>query len=309
MLLHHYQTICLLHILLCLFQVMNLVWEGFRREKTGFEIYQYGVYFHHDRTPTFDIIKNNEHSIMKNNVSIVVKKSSHQYMSRPFGNCSDYRIPDKTLYNSMSYIECYRKCLTHQYIKKWECVPYLMQNFITEYDLTNDETRCSTNRDDIINRRRDQRYIVEKCLRICPKECFQVEYSSKAKERETYFDNQFWSKYFKTFYRPQERVIVWDSNQPMIAYIDEPVMTFTQYLVNCGGLMGLWFGQSLKDMFSLLIDKTFWRSVYHKIQLIYVLTAECISVIIIKIISNSLLSLINWIILIRNTITSKISQF
>ena len=288
---------------------MNLVWERFRREKTYIAIYQNGVYFHHDRTPTFDIIKNNEHSIMTNNLSIVVKKSSHQYMSRPFGQCYDYQIPDKTIYNGMSYMECYRKCLTHQYIKSWECVPYLMDNFITEYDLTNDETkRCSTNRDDIINRRRDERYFVGKCLRICPKECFRVEYTSKMKERETYFDNQFWLKNSKKSYRYEERVIVWDSSQPMIAYIDEPVMTFSTFLVNCGGLMGLWFGQSLKDVFSLLIDKTFWRSVYHKIQMIYNLTLEFI-VIIIKIISSLLLSLINWIILIRNSITSKISQF
>ena len=285
---------------------MNFVWEKHQREKTRSMIYQDEIYFHHDRTPTYDIIKrNNEQFNIDKNISIVVKKSSHQYMSPPFGQCYDYRIPDKTIYNGMSYMECYRKCLTHQYIKNWECVPYMMDNFITEYDSTNDETkRCSTIREEVIIRKRDERDFVEKCLKICPKECFRVEYSSKLKQRETCFDNQVWLSSYKSkpFSVPLERVIVWDSSEPMFAYIDEPVMTFTTFLVNCGGLMGLWFGQSLKDMFSLLIDKTFWHSVYQKIQLIYNLIKECIGIIF-KIIFNLFLSLINWIILIWNSIT------
>ena len=40
--------------------------------------------------------------------------------------------------------------------------------------------------------------------------------------------------------------LIWDSNEVMIAYIDEPVMTFTDYLVFCGGPMGLWFVVSHK---------------------------------------------------------------
>ena len=194
------------------------------------------------------------------------------------------------------------------YIKSWECVPYLIDNFITEYDLTNDETKsCSNNTlEDMNNRKRVERGFVEKCLKICPKECFRVEYSSKLKERESYFDNQVWLTK-QTYFRPFERVIVWDSSEPMFAYIDEPVMTFTQYLVNCGGLMGLWFGQSLKNMFSLLIDKTFWYSVYRKIPIIYNLTIECI-IIINKLIFNLLLPVINWVIIIWNTFTLNISQ-
>ena len=34
----------------------------------------------------------------------------------------------------------------------------------------------------------------------------------------------------------------------MFVYIEEPVLTFTQFVVNCGGLMGLWFGKSVKDL-------------------------------------------------------------
>ena len=187
-----------------------------------------------------------------------------------------------------------------------------MDNFITEYDVINDETkRCSTNRDETkgVDRKPDKREFVEKCLKICLKDCFQVKYSSNLKARETYFDNQVWLDEAKTNFhgRPYERVIVWDSSQPMFAYIDEPVMTFTQYLVFCGGLMGLWFGQSLKDMFSLLIDKYFWHSIYQKFTIVFKLTPECM-VIIYKLTCNLLISFIHWVIVILNTITSKISQ-
>ena len=105
---------------------------------------------------------------------------------------------------------------------------------------------------------------------MCPKDCFNVEYYSTIKRTENYVDNQHWFDYpkieppivsgirtqkhdnnFKE--RPVERRIVWDTSKPMFAYIDEPVMTFTQYLVYCGGLMGLWFGQSLNDLIQLMI--------------------------------------------------------
>ena len=228
------------------------------------------INFHHDSLPNNELIDKNfvEYLFLKN-YSIIVKKSSHQYMSRPYGNCHDYRVPQDTTYHAMSYIQCYRKCLAHQYIDKFNCIPYLIDNFITEYDLINNETkRCSTNREDVMYRRLGENVFVEKCTKICPKECFRVEYFSEVKRREIFFDNQKWVNK-EMFDRAYERMIVWDSSQPMFAYIDEPVMTFTQYLVFCGGLMGLWFGQSFKDLFSLLIDKSFWYKYYHQILIIF----------------------------------------
>ena len=258
------------------------------------------------------IKKSTDDKYDRKNVSIVLKKTSHQYMSRPFGNCSDYQIPDKTTYQSMSYMECYRKCLTYQYIKSWECVPYLMDNFITEYDVINDETkRCSTKRVETkdVNRKFDENNFVEKCLKICPKDCFQVEFPSKVYIRESYFNNQDWvdEEGANLYNGPYERVIVWDSHQPMFAYIDEPVLTFTQYLVFCGGLMGLWFGQSLKDMFSLLIDKHFWHSIHRKITMILILTKECMFIVY-KLTCKLLLFLIKFVIVYLNFVISKISQ-
>ena len=247
---------------------------------------------HHDRFPTKDMF-NKLIDISERNYSIVVKKSSHQYMSRPFGQCSDYKLPNELTYHSLTYIECYRKCLKHQYIKQYNCVPYIIDNFITEYDLYNNETKiCSTNTEDVMNRRPIEEIFVNKCSKECPKECFRVDYSSEVKERSTYFSNQNW---FDSFYynRSVQRSIVWDSYEPMFAYIDEPVLTFTQYLVYCGGLMGLWFGQSLKDLFSLIIDKSFWRSIIYKIHLIYE-TIKQIYVMLCLITYKILISIINY---------------
>ena len=56
------------------------------------------------------------------------------------------------------------------------------------------------------------------------------------------------------FERPIDRRILWDTNKPMLSYIDSPDMSFTDYVVYCGGLLGLWFGQSLKDIILLSID-------------------------------------------------------
>ena len=193
----------------------------------------------------------------------------------------------------MSYIECYRKCLIHQYIKQCNCVPYIIDNFITEYDLTYDETkRCSTNPENIVNRRPMEKIFINKCSKECSKECFRVDYSSEVKERSIYFSNQNWfdSYYYK---RPSKRSVIWDSYEPMFAYIDEPVLTFTQYLVYCGGLMGLWFGQSLKDLFSLIIDKTFWRSIIYRFHIIYEIVKQ-MSVIICMITYKILISIINY---------------
>ena len=59
-----------------------------------------------------------------------------------------------------------------------------------------------------------------------------------------------------------KRSVFWDLSELMFTYTDEPVLTFTQYLICCGGLMGLWFGQSLKDFFLSIMD---WKRFYNMI--------------------------------------------
>ena len=279
-----------------IFQISNFIWDYSKRTWPHKTIFLPYIYFHQDRLPTNAIISRYHIRMVTTNYSISVKKSSHQYMSWPFGHCSTYQIPDERTYHGMSYIECYRNCLTHHSIKQWNCFPYLIDNFITEYQLNTNKTKmCSTKRDDVKNRRLKETIFVKRCSNICPKECIRVEYWSEVKMNERFFDNQKWivSRFqFKTI----ERLIKWDSSQPMFAYIDEPVMTFTQYLVFCGGLMGLWFGHSIKDLFSVFIDKTFWLKICYNLLNVYEIIVQTI-LIILNVIGKIIFTLFDWLII------------
>ena len=81
---------------------------------------------------------------------------------------------------------------------------------------------------------------------ISPKDCLTVDYSSVVKRSDSEMNNEFWYNLNESqrYYR---KSLIWDSTQPMFAYNEESVMSFTDYLVNCGGLIGLWFGTNAKD--------------------------------------------------------------
>ena len=240
------------------------------------------VFIHHDKIIENVNFERKYFTNFLTDKSIIVKKSSHNYLSKPFGSCIDYSIPNALTYYGMSHYECYRKCLFFEHKKQWNCIPYVMFSFITEYDLIDNITKiCRTNIIDEIKFKQEfaRKYFSEKCLKRCPKDCFQVEYLNKVLDLESYLDNKQVNNQKKN--NLFERNILWDTSEPMFAYIDEPVMTFTQYLVYCGGLMGLWFGQSVKDLFTILFDISFWRSLenrfftmYHimKIKIIFTFT-------------------------------------
>jgi hypothetical protein len=64
-----------------------------------------------------------------------------------------------------------------------------------------------------------------------------------------------------------ERSLVLDSTQPMFVYNEESVLSFTEYLCYCGGLIGLWFGTSAKDIIVLLDESRIWIAISTKINL------------------------------------------
>ena len=217
------------------------------------------------------------------NYTIILSKTSRTHLEYPHGNCSYYNITSIKHFNGTNYIECYRKCIRNQYINRFNCTPLFIDNSVHDNELT-DQDICNLNTFYRRNLFLNLNNYSDICNNICPKDCFKVDYSSTVVKSDTFFDNQNWFDYrseipfntsgmnfdpsFDPFKdRPVERRIVWDS-EPMFAYIDEPVMTFTQYMVNCGGLMGLWFGMSLEDVITRLIYLTkfkFWKSKLFKI--------------------------------------------
>src|SRR5690349_10644524 len=98
------------------------------------------------------------------------------------------------------------------------------------------------------------------CNQSCPQDCRRVEYSLTIKRNDSYAETQD-SLSVNQSVIPFERRIVWDSNQVMFTYISQPILTFTSYLVYCGGLMGLWFGTSAKDIIVSLIHSNIFNTI------------------------------------------------
>ena len=84
--------------------------------------------------------------------------------------------------------------------------------------------------------------IKEKCRTVCHKECYQIQYSSSIKRTDWGNRDTEWMLEHNI---KRETTVQLDSDKAMFRYTEEPVLTFTEYLVYCGGLMGLWFGKFL----------------------------------------------------------------
>ena len=94
-----------------------------------------------------------------------------------------------------------------------------------------------------------------KCKNYCPIDCQSVDYSYSVHKTDSQVRNEFWYNLNESerYYR---KSLIWDSTQPMFAYNEESVMSFTDYLVNFGGLLSLWFGTNAKDFIILIIEST-----------------------------------------------------
>ena len=84
-------------------------------------------------------------------------------------------------------------------------------------------------------------------MELCPKECLREEYSYRITESDSTTGIDHWLRQEREHWL-YSNSIQWDSSEPMFVYSEEPLMSFSDYLVNCRGLMGLWFGNSAKDL-------------------------------------------------------------
>src|SRR5260221_14672621 len=46
--------------------------------------------------------------------------------------------------------------------------------------------------------------------------------------------------------------VAWDTKEPLISFIETPIMSFNQYFCYIGGLFGMWFGISLKKLYHII---------------------------------------------------------
>ena len=184
------------------------------------------------------------------NYTFSVIRSSRQYLGSPYGQCSDYRDSD-----SKSRQQCYRNCFRDNYLKTNHCIPLFIDYFVSELDfIPNTIELCSKSYKELVQK------FSEKCIKLCPKECLREEYSYRITESITRTDIDHWLEQNEE-QRLYSKLIQWDSSEPMFAYTEEPVMSLSDYLVNCGGLMGLWFGTSAKDIINIIIESEIIKKV------------------------------------------------
>ena len=186
------------------------------------------------------------------NYTLSVVRSSRQYLGSPYGQCSDYRNSNSDI---KSRQQCYRNCFRLNIQKEFQCIPLFVDYFVSELDFISNTTKfCLKSYKEFQQKFRD------KCMKLCPKECLRVEYSYRITESDSRFGIDYWLRQEEQK-RLYSKSIEWDSSEPMFVYSEGPVMSLSDYLVNFGGLMGLWFGISVKDLIFILTGTEFYKKI------------------------------------------------
>ena len=224
------------------------------------------ILLHSQTVPNFDELLSVDHLITSDNYSLLLSKTLTQYMEPPFGECSDYKPITQQHFNASSYMQCKRQCLRHFGEMLYNCTPLLIDGSFSELDFpTNDKTLCDLEKIKAFEAKPKYPLIVRKCKKFCPIDCKTVDYSYSVHKTDSRIGNENWYNLSESerYYR---KSLNWDSTQPMFAYNEESVMSFTDYLVNCGGLIGLWFGTNANDLIIWLIEWSLWTNIWNKVQ-------------------------------------------
>ena len=187
---------------------------------------------------------------IRHNQTLTVKKSVHQYLGEPFGQCKHY--------GQSSQNHCYRSCVRNNFSKSFGCVPAFINNLSYETDVEDIlNIEHSSKMCDIHMHTIDKvwRGFKKKCMSMCPKDCLSVHYSANVHISDTlYSGNDLWSS-LPSDQRFGELRFVWDSTQPMIAYIEEPAIDWFDILVQIGLIVRLYVGLGGLYLLQVLIDK------------------------------------------------------
>ena len=191
------------------------------------------------------------------NLKFFVKKTMHQYLEAPYGDCSDYQ---DRLFNSTNKWQCYRQCIKTFAEKKFYCKPVFIENTLHELD-SDYYLDCNSSVQKKFDEYFQTKNISSKCAKICPKNCLNIDFRMESKSETKDFKTSSNDIYYKT--------LVWDTTQPMFVYKEVPVLSFIEYMVYLGGLVGLWFGTSAEDVVIILFDTTFWFNLWNNFLIKY----------------------------------------
>jgi hypothetical protein len=166
-----------------------------------------------------------------------VKKLSVTYLQNPYKSQCSYYDTNQNPFNSVSYVDCFDKCVTTNCLIKYKCFKRDYEYVIRRLDESSFDSKveCNETEDKNCN---------EKCDKICPIDCLRD---------VNYFTNH------KPSYGNNNRKVLysfWDSNEAFISYEETPDMLLLDYFTYIGGLFGLWFGICLESLLDLIVKHT-----------------------------------------------------
>jgi len=175
---------------------------------------------------------------------IELRKTIYKQLEWPFGQCSQYSS-DSSTFNSISNEDCLRKCVLNYFIERYQCFYWNFSKIITQFDQEFDNKKYPNCNQSIII---ESLQLIEthqtKCQKLCPKDCIQEDYEMVKK---TQFKGTESSFIYYTF-TDKTLDIEWDESQPIITYLNIPVMTFYDLICTFGGILGICFGSSIFDI-------------------------------------------------------------
>jgi hypothetical protein len=185
----------------------------------------------HDRNqlPSFASIETTAYNITRYSL-IKVKRLPPPYDSK----CFNYKI--NGLIKSRGH--CINYCIINKILKKFDCIPENLLQFLTLFDkISLNSTFCSGKNFEFFDEEKDCR---NKCLKSCKESFFTIELIEVV-----------------GFYNPYE--------EKYVTYINTIYMTFTNFMISFGGLLGLWNNFSIYDLEQYLL-KLFGNFICFKIM-------------------------------------------
>ena len=207
-------------------------------------------FIHHDIYPDYEANSDYFEDNIKINITSLITKLKHVCLGHPFSNCLENNNGINNSETPRWYIHCYRRCLLREAFAKFNCfMPFLDltihqldQDNFKDFNVSNICKYQTYYNFEIIRRTTN---INQMCRTRCPKQCVNVMYNQHNINSDTLADNTHW---FNKSHNDRQcsKKLMWDTSQPGYAYIEEAKMTFTDYLVNFGGLLGLWCGLNIQ---------------------------------------------------------------
>ena len=186
--------------------------------------------------------------------TIKLNKIIRRNLRPPYGDCSDYS--ENRPFNGTNQWHCYRQCLKTMAENRFYCKPVVIDKTTHELDFVSDNyIECDSSLQKLFDEYVAQNRIDLKCTELCPRDCVNIDFKTtiigEIEKDEINYGNTYYSI-----------SVVWDTTQPMFVYNEELVMSFIDYIVYCGGVVGLLFGASALDIIHKILNKTFWLNIW-----------------------------------------------